>query len=88
MQKILIDVQDRDGEWFLGVEVYCDGSGVLWFPRESAERLGEEVGGMFYLTAWDVEADFDPIVTEDGAEVEAWLVWPSFLTTRPAKGGR
>lgn len=87
MEEVRIDIRDLDHRWYEGVLVYLDRDlDIYYFPRESAERLGEldEESGNYYLTAADVEAEPDE-VEFDGRRIPVWSVRIGQLITRPAR---
>jgi hypothetical protein len=56
LEMVSIDVRDVDHEWFRDVDAYLDRDlGRYYFPRESAERLGEldeETGNFHLIDGW------------------------------------
>jgi hypothetical protein len=89
MDEVRIDIQDVDYEWFRDVKAFLDrDSDLYYFPRESAERLGEieEETGDFYFIDGQIEAKADEIEI-DGSRIPVWAVGCGRLTVRPAAEG-
>lgn len=86
-EVVRIDVRDVDYSWFEDVKAYLD-RGFDWyhFPRESAERLGEQDDetGSYFLIDGHVEARADEIEV-DGESIPVWTVGCSQLIARPAR---
>lgn len=87
LDKVNIDVLDRDRTWFEGVIAYLDREyDNYYFPLESVERLGEldEESGNYYLIDSDIEAEAEEIEV-GGQTVPAWCVGCERLIVRPAR---
>ena len=87
MEQVRIDIRDLDYRWCEDVELFFERDfDIYYFPRESAERLGEldEESGNYYLTAANVEAEPDEIEF-DGQRIPVWSVRVGNLVTRPAR---
>jgi|LNFM01.1.fsa_nt_gb hypothetical protein len=87
MEQVHIDIRDLDYRWCEAVELFFDrGLDIYYFPRESADRLGEldEESGNYYLTAANVEAEPDEIEIE-GQRIPVWSVRVGNLVTRPSR---
>jgi hypothetical protein len=88
LEKVSIDIRDVDHEWFRDVDAYLDRDlGRYYFPRESAERLGEldEETGTFHLMDGLVEAEAGDIELE-GRRIPAWSAPCDQLIVRPPSG--
>jgi hypothetical protein len=87
LEEVLIDVRDVDYTWFVDVIAYLDRDfDKYYFPRESAERLGEpdEETGDFYLIDGRVQAEADQIQV-NGVSIEVWCADCGQLIVRPAR---
>lgn len=86
-EEVRIDVCDVDHEWFRDVAAFLDrDSDRYFFPRDSAERLGEiddETGSFFFIDG-QVEAKVDEILV-DGQRLPVWSVGCGQMIVRPAK---